>query len=89
MSKKPEGLAIIPVTDVKVGDVLIADPGFPCLKPYQECEVKKDALGLYVDCDGPEEVSFPKVPCHHYLDGQQDGPDYDGPNYVGFWKKQS
>jgi hypothetical protein len=89
MSKQPEGPAIIPVTDVKVGDVLIADPGFPCIAPYQECEVKEDAAGLYVECSGPEEWLSKKLPCRHGLDGQRDGANYDGPNYVGFWKKQS
>jgi hypothetical protein len=80
----PRGWAIIPVDEVKVGDVLIADGGFPCLRENQNCLVRYDTLqidgvvqdALYVTCDEGQ----------HFLDGQLDDT---GENYVGFWKEKA
>ncbi len=38
------------ISDVCVGDVLIANDGFGCLDAGQRCVVKRDSDGLYVDC---------------------------------------
>lgn len=35
-------LYVIPKDELKLGDILIADGGFTCLKEGQECEVKRD-----------------------------------------------
>lgn len=68
---------LIPIAEVKVGDKLVADGGFTCLKEGEVVEVKKDGLGLYVDC-----TYF-----HHYLDGQEGHtPETEG-CYVGFLKE--
>jgi hypothetical protein len=51
------------MTDLKVGDVVVADGGFGCLEDGQRCEVKANAKGeLYVECDHG----------NHYLEGQKD-----------------
>jgi len=50
------------LANVKVGDVLIADGGFDCIKEHAEKRVRKDKDGLYILC---------KVG-HHYLAGQLD-----------------
>lgn len=55
------------LTDLKPGDVLIADAGFTCLAEGQECEVKQDDSGLYVICAGSDDGPGSS---HHYLDGQ-------------------
>lgn len=50
------------LSDIKAGDVLVADGGFTCLREGQQCEVKTDDKGLYIGCDEGS----------HYLDGQTD-----------------
>lgn len=68
-------LNLAPVEDVKRGTILIADDGFTCLTNGQECEVMRDAWGLFVHCRDGE----------HYLDGQLDD---DAGDYIGFRIKQ-
>ena len=49
------------LTDVKVGDVLIADGGFTCIKENAELTVEAASNGqLYIPCSAGR----------HYLDGQ-------------------
>jgi len=48
------------LSDVKQGDVLIADGGFTCLKEGQRCAVQSDSNGLFIPCNEGK----------HYLDGQ-------------------
>ena len=68
---------VIPVKQVKAGDILVADGGFTCLRYGEECEVKMDrGRGLYVDCAMDK----------HYLDGQLSD---DLTEFVGFLKKGS
>jgi len=51
------------IADVNVGDVLVADGGFTCLREGQECEVIRLETGeLAVHCDAGT----------HTLDGQVD-----------------
>lgn len=50
------------VSEVKLGDILIADGGFDCLKENQHCEVKADGDELYVECSHGK----------HFLEGQCD-----------------
>ncbi len=52
----------IRLESVKVGDVLVADGGFTCLRPGRH-EVKGEAGCLYVVCRSGK----------HFLDGQDDG----------------
>ena len=53
----------IKLKDIKVGNILIADGGFTCLKEGQKCEVMyKKGLGLYIECNEKQ----------HFLDGQTD-----------------
>lgn len=64
------------LSEVKVGDRLIADGGFTCLEEGRVCEVKVDADGdLYVDCQGSL-VDVPVVGGRyvhpHLLSGQED-----------------
>lgn len=40
------------VSDVKVGDKLVADGGFPCIEKGAILEVKSDDDGLYIECKG-------------------------------------
>ena len=47
------------LSEVKVGDILVADDGFTCLSANEHCEVK-EADGLYIYCKQGR----------HYLDGQ-------------------
>jgi hypothetical protein len=61
------------LTDLKPGDLIVADDGFTCLTEGEVCEVlfSNDANEAYVKCsDGT-----------HYLDGQL---DEDGEIIVGF-----
>ena len=61
-------------SEIKVGDILIADKCFCCLEPGEECEVKLNLNdGLYVDCNHGQ----------HYLDGQLDAEN----KLVGFTAK--
>lgn len=48
--------------EVKEGATLIADDGFTCLHEGQKCQVRKDDLGLYINCDSGK----------HHLYGQTD-----------------
>lgn len=48
------------LSDVKVGDNLVADGGFDCLSNREICEVCSDADSLYVPCGMGK----------HYLNGQ-------------------
>lgn len=69
---------VIPITEVKVGDKLVADGGFTCIKEGQVVEVKKNATdGLYVDCDYG----------HHSLEGQLGYTEETYGCYVGFLKE--
>ena len=49
--------------DVKLGDMLIADDGFPCLNEGQVVEVKAEHEdgALYVECNED---------CRHYINGE-------------------
>jgi hypothetical protein len=68
------------LSEVKVGDILIADDGFTCIDEGRECVVKADDNGeLYVDCCGPEDTRS-DYDDTHMLDGQE---DEDG-NLIGF-----
>lgn len=66
-------------SDVCVGDYLISDGSFPCIKPGSILEVKRHLVydpddhslnGLYVDCFGGD-LGY-STPCEHFLDGQVD-----------------
>lgn len=79
----PKGDAIIPVSSVKVGTVLICDGGFVsnhpcgfCMDEGAEKVVKRDMDGeLFVECrDGK-----------HFLAGQENDDD----TYSGFWLKEA
>jgi len=65
---------VLPVEQVKIGDILIADGGFTCLQDRQECKVQETDGELYVACT----AGF------HFLDGQLND---DLTEYVGFLKK--
>ena len=65
-------MAVIPMDEVKVGDVLVADGGFTCIKEGEHVVVDSDEHGLFVPC------SFGK----HHLDGQRDTDK----NYIGFFR---
>jgi hypothetical protein len=83
------------LSEIKAGDVLIADGGFTCLHEGERCEVKADEKGeLYVACGGsddgaPEDAPFnwaagqPRAE-RHALDGQIDHDDPD--KIVGFMR---
>ena len=60
------------IRDVKVGDKLLTDSGFTCLRGGQVLPVLKDDGGHFITCDEGK----------HYLDGQADG---DG-NLIGLTK---
>lgn len=61
------------LSDVKVGDTIIADGGFTCMAPGLKV-VAEDDGGLFVSCDDG----------HHYLEGQL---AFDGSGaLVGFLK---
>ena len=77
--KDPRGWAIIPVGEVKIGDVLIADGGFTCIDEGQECMVR-----ARTDHSGRRRLFVKCRQWSHGLDGQLDDA---GENYVGFWKK--
>jgi hypothetical protein len=72
MAKNMEtGLEWAKVADVKVGDILVTDGGFICIRKGRRCRVHEDDGGLYIRCSAG----------HHYLDGQIDfeqGVDYVG-----------
>lgn len=75
------------MSDICVGDVLIADDGFTCIEDGRECVVASDSGGdLYVMCQGSdlETPASGGAYCeHHLLIGQE---DEDG-EIVGFVKK--
>ena len=53
----------IRLTDVMVGDILIADAGFSCIEDQKKCRVLEDKdKGLYILCSNGK----------HFLDGQTD-----------------
>jgi hypothetical protein len=58
--------------EVAIGDTLIADAGFTCLKAGDRRTVRGDAEGLFVLCKSER----------HYLDGQLN----EAGRYVGFTK---
>src|SRR5581483_12175137 len=60
------------LSQVKAGDFLIADGGFPCIKQGARLQVQADGAGdLFVPCaEGP-----------HLLDGQAD----DGETIIGLY----
>lgn len=64
------------VDEVKVGDTLIADGVFTCLKDGERLRVKIDKTGLHVRCNKGK----------HYLDGQIDEVN-DRRVYSGFKKE--
>lgn len=47
--------------DLKAGDTVFADDGFPCLRSGHHI-VQQDDAGLFITCDNG----------HHYLSGQED-----------------
>lgn len=72
----PEGNAIIPISSVREGTVLICDGGFTCMNEGDLKTVQRNASGeLFVPCKCGE----------HALDGQE---NEDG-TYSGFWLKES
>ncbi len=58
------------LSEVKAGDVIVADGGFTCIRDKAVLTVKKDIGGLFVLCDQGT----------HMLDGQLD----ESGNLVGF-----
>lgn len=76
------------LTDIKAGDIIMADAGFTCLNSGHHV-VEESRLGLYIRCDHGE----------HYLAGQEDeggelvgisaaatrhqGEDVDGEGKIG------
>jgi len=66
---------IIPKTEMKLGDRLVADGGFTCLQEGEICEVKQEDDELYVECEAGK----------HFLDGQLNDEDTA---YVGFLKER-
>jgi len=72
-------LYVIPIEDVSVGDVLIADGGFTCLEEGEKCKVYEREGRLGIACTGG----------FHFLDGQEDNfliGHGDATHYVGFLK---
>ena len=64
---------IINFADVKVGDVLVPDGGFTCMREGTQRLVREDPHnGLYINCDDGK----------HFLDGQRDFNT--GQTLVGF-----
>lgn len=61
------------VADTKIGDKVITDGGFTCLKENVVRTVRGDKDGLFIACKHKR----------HYLDGQKDGL---GIRYVGLYK---
>ena len=57
---------------VKVGDVVVTDDGFTCIKANKKLKVQEDNHGLYITCGSG----------HHYIDGQLNEND----EYVGLTK---
>lgn len=63
------------ISDVRVGDRLIADGGFDCMMEGREVTICRDPDGLYVWCNEGR----------HYLDGQVS----DDGELIGFKRKKS
>jgi hypothetical protein len=64
------------LTDLKAGDIVHVDDGFPCMDEGHKT-VYEDDHGLYVECRGGEEDDdgnpiVLESPEHHYLEGQED-----------------
>lgn len=57
------------LVDIKPGDILEADAGFPCIPNGARLVVQGDGHGLFIHCCGPDDEQDPM--CHHYLDGQE------------------
>lgn len=71
------------LSEVKPGDILIADGGFTCIPEGARLTVREDSDGLYVPCAGDDADSgHPIIGGQHYLEGQAD----DGEHLVGFYK---
>jgi hypothetical protein len=66
----------VKLADLKPGDKLVADDGFPCIGAGRRCTVQEDGHGFFVTCRGPD-GKLPRWTAHHYLDGQEDEPDGD------------
>ena len=64
------------LSDLKVGDIIIADDGFTCMKAGPHTVHATDDGDLFVWCKGPEDEvgNFPYAPTHHLLEGQEDEP---------------
>lgn len=60
----------VKLSEVKPGDVLVADAGFPCIADGEYLPVRQDGGGLYVDCRAEGEERTPTG--KHYLDSQVD-----------------
>lgn len=60
------------IDNVAVGDELVADDGFTCLKAGARVTVSEEGGCLFVSC----------ISGKHFLDGQLD----DGAEYIGFSK---
>lgn len=54
------------LSEVKKGDVLVADGGFPCMEAGPH-EIHEDENGVYINCRSG----------HHYLDGQVSYEDHE------------
>lgn len=74
------------LSDIKSGDIIVADDGFDCMKPGPH-KVEEDRDGsLYVVCNGDKcdsdgyQKQLADGTEKHFLDGQLDGAGY----LVGF-----
>lgn len=65
--------------DLLVGDLMIVDNGFECMKPWSEHRLNQNADGdFYLRCSGPDGEGEDKSE-QHSLSGQRDhntGTDY-------------
>lgn len=69
-------MTTLKISDVRPGDVLVADGGFTCMRQDTHCVVKADENGeLYVECDEGR----------HLLSGQLDFDDQE--TLVGLTKE--
>lgn len=70
------------LVDLKPGDLLIADAGFPCIPKEAILIIRSDEHGLWVHCCGPD---GDEPNSEHYLDGQLN----ETGEVIGFqlWKK--
>lgn len=91
LTKDADGRPYARLPELRAGDVLEADDGFPCIRPGARLVVQADVAGrLYVVCFGLRGVpgsehfdgSEPDEIGPHYLDGQAD----DGVYLIGLYR---